>query len=59
MSSGTSSCSGRDRGCGITILSIARGACYFLYTSKSLRSVGIDGRDGASWIDLQAWTASS
>ena len=30
-----------------------------LYTSKSLRSVGIDGRDGASWIDLQAWTASS
>ena len=35
-------------------LAIARGGRVIsLYTNKSLRSVGTDRRDGASWIDLQ------
>ena len=40
-------------------LSIARGACYSLYTNVSLRSVVLILRDGASWINLQALDSSS
>ena len=43
-----------NRSCGTGICRSRRERVISLYTSKSLRSVGTNGQDGASWIDFQA-----